>query len=334
MDMHKSIRVPISGSVLFRGRAGDPRLGEWVKPLNAETDLSKGKVHKIALLGCADDQGVTLNRGRAGAKEGPDSIRKHLYKMTPPMDLLWEKTIALYDFGNLIAADEIIETHRRAETLIKELVEADFTVVALGGGHDFAAPNFFGMAAGFSGKKKPRLGLINVDPHFDVRELENGKPNSGTPFRQILESKKLEGKDFVQFGIQANRNSRPYFNYCREKKVSVLSWETLKSNPAPLSRQYAEALAELAKHCSPIGATFDMDACAEGEGVSSPPVVGFSSWDMVQMAEAAGRCPKVGLFEIAEVAPPLDPNERSSRTAAEMIYSFCLGRTRALSRKS
>jgi len=318
------MRTPVSEVLLFKGRSGDPRLGEWVKPLSDVSSLPKDRKEKIILLGCPDDQGVLLNRGKQGAKEGPDSIRKHLYRMAPPLDVEWENLIDFYDFGNVVVSDDILKTHENSYRLAHQVAQSGCTLIALGGGHDFAAPNFLGFMEGHANP-----GLINIDPHLDVRELENGKPHSGTPFRQILTSGRIKGQNFIEFGIKNNRNARKHFAYCLENKVRIHTFEKLRHSTKPVPELFSQALGPLSKTCSIIGATFDMDSCFEAEGTSAAPVLGFSAWELCLMAEKAGEQKKVKLLEIAEVAPPLDDSQRSSRIAAEMIFFFL--RARALS---
>ncbi|MFM8315844.1 MAG: arginase family protein, partial [Deltaproteobacteria bacterium] len=60
------------------------------------------------------------------------------------------------------------------------------------------------------------------------------------------------------------------------------------------------------------------------------PVIGFSASELYTLAALAGSQLKVRFFEIAEVAPPLDTSERSSRIAAELLYAFLRSRTLAL----
>ena len=302
-------RTAASADLFFRGRPGDHRLGEWVKREGSG---------KIGVLGSPDDTGVTRNRGRAGAALGPDSIRKYLYKMTPPMDFEWEKKISLVDWGNVVRGRDIVETHQRSFQSAQEVGLSGQTIIALGGGHDFAAPHFLGFAAAMKGK----CGLINVDQHLDVRELEEGLPHSGTPFRQILDSGVLKGKHFVQFGARACRNARAHYDYCVGQGVRIVTFEEIRHKKRSFEARL-EALAAKVQWC---GVTFDMDACSDAEGVSAAPVVGFSAWEMVEMARAAGKNRKVNYLEIAEVAPALDPTERSSRIAAEMIHAFLVAR--------
>lgn len=326
-DAHRS---PINEHLLFRGRPGDPRLGELVQ--RGEYPLHPSpKQENILLWGCPDDAGVVRNRGRAGAKEGPDSIRKHLYRMTPPMDAEWE-SLRIHDFGNLVPGGDLRETHRRCREEVAQLARTGGTIVALGGGHDFAAPNFLGFLAGLrqNTQEKIRPGLVNIDPHLDVRELEEGLPHSGTPFREILESGDIDGKSFVQFGTRANRNSRAHFKYCIDKGVKVHPLEELRSLKQTVTKSFREVLHELGSKRSHLAVTFDMDVCSDAEGTSAAPVIGFSAQELCRMAELCGRHLKVSFLEIAEVAPPLDPHERSSRIAAEVLYSFLRARSAAL----
>lgn len=308
--------TPPPTTLLLKGRPDDPRFGDWVTLDPSSVPSSK---ERVTLLGCGDDTGVVLNRGRAGAKNGPDSIRRHFYKMALPMNGDLAEKLALVDTGNVTPGTDIFETQRRVQDCVKTLAPAG-TLVFLGGGHDFAAPVFLGLHSCLPAKTV--LGIVNVDPHLDVRPLEDGRPHSGTPFRQILESGSLQGKNYVVFGARANRNAKAHFQYAVSKKISVLEYEDIRVKTVPAAAFYESQLKALSKRVNFIHATFDMDACSEAEGSSAAPVLGFSAWELCQMAAAAGRNPFVRVLEIAEVAPDLDPSERSSRVAAEMVFAF------------
>lgn len=311
---------PTDPNLFFRGREGDPRLGELAKP-TAPDKTAISKKYPFALIGFPDDIGVRLNRGRVGAKLGPDSIRKHLYKMTPPANADWSE-VELFDWGNIKVTDSIEENHLHAQVIVKLCMEKKITGIFLGGGHDYAEPCFKGAQLG-SNKK---WGIINVDPHLDARPLENRLPHSGTAFRQLLDCGMLKGENLVQFGARANRNSKAHWDYCLEKKALIDTWETIQVNEKRACELFGHRLWQLQSKALNLGVTFDMDACAEAEGTSAAPVLGFSAWEMVELAGVAGRCSEVGYIEIAEVAPDLEKTERSSRIAAEMIHAFISAR--------
>jgi formiminoglutamase len=320
--MQKSIaRTAVSSSLLFKGRSGDTRLGEWVLPV--EQLPSPNKEMTFVIFGCADDKGVVLNRGRGGANLGPDGIRKHFYKMALPMDGSWKKGVRLLDFGNLIPSQDILITHQRAEEIARKISETGFTAVFLGGGHDFAAPVFRGML----GHHK-ETALINVDPHLDVREWENGMPHSGTPFRELLESKVLKGSSFVEFGARGNRNSEAHYKYCKDRGVDVLTYELLRQKKETSAQLFQRSLKKLASKAKHVAVTLDMDACRDAEGTSAAPVVGFTAEEMIGFAATAGTEKRVRYLEIAEIAPALDPSDRSSRIAAEILFAFLYSRVK------
>lgn len=322
---------PISNELLFKGRPGDPRIGEWVQTISSVPKEKIKRREAMTILGTPDDTGVIRNLGRPGAKYGPDSIRKYFYKMALPMDLQWENYLSLFDAGNTKVSNSISETHVEAQKLACQLSASGSTLITLGGGHDVAAPHILGFVQGRREiNPREKVGLINIDPHLDVRELEDGLPHSGTAFRQILDSGAIEGEDFVEFGARSNRNSRNHFDYVKKRNVLVMTWESLRMRPEPISEAFKHQLDRLARTHHSIAITIDLDSCSEAEGMSAAPVIGFSAAELYTLASLAGAHPKVRFFELAEVAPPLDPSERSSRIAAELIYAFLRSRSLAL----
>lgn len=328
---YNAVLVPVNPKLLFKGRPADLRLGEWVQ---TRSD-SSGFPPSVSLFGCPDDTGVTLNLGRPGASLGPDEIRKAFYKMAYPMDGSWE-ALTLVDVGNINPSSDIRETHQRAFQVAKELSQHSGCVVLLGGGHDFAAPGFSGTVAGFGTQASGKSwGLINLDPHLDVREPIDGKPHSGFSFRHLLESKILKGEHLLQFGCRENRNSIAHYRYCREKKVKLLPLEQLRASSETVSNHFKKQLANLSKKVDRIGVTLDMDSCSEVTGSSAANMIGFSIRELFECARIAGAHPKIHYFEIAEVAPSLDSSGKTAWAAAEILYGFLCGRSEGLAtRKS
>lgn len=311
-------------------------MGEWVNrcagPLTAKPQSCR---IGVTLLGSPDDLGVRLNGGRAGAKSGPSAIRKHLFKMTPPVDYDWERSVELFDGGDTPVSTDILKTHADAKSRARQFAQRSHALILLGGGHDFAAPHFTGFLEGWiaRGGPVPRPGLINIDPHLDVRELKDGRPTSGTPFREILEGPYLAGKNFVQFGYRRNRNARAHLRYCQEREVNLISYEAIRAHKSAVSSAFERALSRLQRRCTVVGITLDMDCCPDTEGTSAAPVVGFSAEELCTFTAIAGGAAKVAYFEIAEVAPTLETGDRSARIAAEVIYNFLDARARSFKKR-
>jgi formiminoglutamase len=317
--------TPTAKNLFFEGRSGDPRLGQWAQPTTLG-QLAKAKPKTIVLIGAPDDAGITLNRGRSGASAGPDAVRAAFYKFAWPKSKTLEKTNWL-DAGNILVSKDILVTHEHAYNATALIALSGATVVALGGGHDFAAPHILGTFSGLKAtlKKRATFGVINVDPHLDVREFENKLPNSGTPFRQILESGIVKGMNLIQFGAREGRNSRAHFEFCQQHKVPVYELEGIRKKGDSL-KQFTALLAQLSKRCDAVALTIDMDCCADIEGVSAAPVIGFSPWELCQFARLAGANKNIALLELAEISPPLDPAGRAARIGAEVLFHFLLGR--------
>lgn len=314
----------VNQSLLFQGRPGDPRLGEWVR--TAGTGSEKSSAFAMGLYGCPDDLGVQRNRGRAGAAGGPDGIRKYFYKIAWPLEKNWEKRLELTDWGNTRPGNDILYNHSQAQAAARAIAASGATVLPLGGGHDHVAPNFSGFAEGIREKhgKKTKLGLLNIDPHLDVRPLEENLPHSGSGFRQLIDTGVIQGSDLTEFGARSGHNAREHFEYCAKQKVRVCDFDTLRAGQP--QRFFKSELSRLIKTRPFVGISVDMDMCHEVEGVSAPAVIGFTAWELCQMAWIAGQCRQVQYFEIAEVAPSLDPQERSARVGAEILFWFMRGR--------
>ena len=59
-----------------------------------------------------------------------------------------------------------------------------------------------------------KVGVINIDAHFDVRPLKEGKAHSGSPFRLMLEDPRFfpNGGKFIEF---ANKGASCSAAHCK-----------------------------------------------------------------------------------------------------------------------
>jgi formiminoglutamase len=315
--------VQIPSSLLFRGRPGDERLGETTRRSTVKK-LTKADWQTVAILGAPDDLGVQLNRGRAGAKDGPKAIRESFYRFATPAVPGFSR-LKLIDIGNIPVSKKILNNHALAHESAALVGSSGATLVALGGGHDYAAPHTLGFFEGVMKTSKLRkFGVINIDPHLDVRELENDLPHSGTAFRLIVESNLVNAHNLIQFGARVGRNAQKHFEFCKKIGVQIHDFQSLRLKESPVTK-FQSCLVAISKRVDKIALSIDMDSCFEVEGASAAGVIGFSAWELCQMALIAGKNKKVGSLEIAELAPRLDPTNRSARIASEILFHFTLG---------
>lgn len=293
------------------------RWHEVVRPLEA------GCAPGAAFLGLASDIGVRRNQGRPGAAEGPAALRRALANLPARAGL------RLYDAGTVTPDGEDLEgAQAEYGRRVAGLLEAGHLPVGLGGGHEIAWGSWQGLAASLEGPSegvaRPRIGILNLDAHFDLRRAECA--TSGTPFRQMAEDCARRGWDFryAAFGISAFSNTEALFQAARDLKVLVKLDEDL--GYAGLSR----ALAELAGFVGGVDHLYltlclDVLPASAVPGVSAPAARGVPLEAVETLLDAACATGRVRLVDLAELNPGLDEDGRSAKVAARLIGRMIAG---------
>lgn len=256
--------------------------------------------------------------GRLGAAIGPAAFQRRLGRLKGRDGVL--ESVAEIELDPLTA--DARENHQRVIRRLAAAHREHGLSVVVGGGHDHGYSHLQGIYDALkTGKKKVRLGCINVDAHLDVRKAEP-VITSGSPFYLALESGIIQPEDLVEFGIQSHCNARELWDYVEKKKVPVVPFERLRHGKAP--KVFAQTLQKLRTRCDAIVISFDLDAVASGfaPGVSAPQSEGFTPSEAIEMAEIAGRERKVVSMGIFELNPLHDIEERTAQLAATSAYHF------------
>jgi formiminoglutamase len=235
-------------SVFFsRGDRNDPRLGEIVG--REERDYAAAD---IVIIGCPQDEGVRRNNGRPGAALAPAAIREQFYRLTP-----FNIRKRLFDLGDVHIGATLEDTHESHTQVVKAVLAEGKRVIVLGGGNDVSYPDGRAMAEVFG---RDNWLAINIDSHLDVRIAD--QPNSGTPYRQLLDGGLLRPAYFYEVGYQTHLCSPVYFEYIRALGVNRISLELLRSR-AEADVELRESITQKFVHHSSSISTFfgfDMDA--------------------------------------------------------------------------
>ncbi len=288
-----------------RNDPNDLRLGEHVK-----TSLDHYQESKFVILGSPQDIGVLRNKGRIGAGNAPENIRKAFYKLTVNEKI---KSLKIFDLGNIKISKSLENIHADQEKVVHQILKDGKKVIALGGGNDISYPD----CKALSNYNKNLLAL-NIDSHFDVRFDE--PRNSGTSYRMLLEENLIDAKNFYEIGIKPFNSSLNHKNYLKKKNVPIFNLEEAIENG--IENLFTEILTK--NKCQVIFWGFDMDVVIElaAPGVSAPNPVGLSSNDAIKIAEIAGKDSRSKIFEISEVNPNFDIDNRTSKLAAIMMWNF------------
>jgi formiminoglutamase len=294
----------------------DPlRTQRWYQHVvSPHVDASQNPSQNYGLIGFCCDTGVKRNGGRIGAAEGPMVLRQQLG------NLAWHGgDMQLVDFGDITARNDALEDGQ--EQLANQVAIALPKVsrlLVVGGGHETAFGSFSGLYNTLGADAK--IGIINLDAHFDLRCPGAAGPSSGTPFFQIQALIGAANFNYCCLGVAKEANTDALFRRADEWGVRY------RTDMQMTLAQQAQIRAELNAFAKPMDALYlsiDLDVLPhyQAPGVSAPAVrgVGLEVIEAVidQVLDCAKHC-RLGLplVELTELNPRYDPQGVTARTAA------------------
>ena len=297
----------------------DPRIGQLI-----QFDRDRESLPKAVILGFPSDEGVRRNNGRPGASGAPDEIRRYLYAMTPPagedkndreaMHSLLSETV---DLGNLTVSVNVEQAQDDLANLLSPLLKEGIVPIILGGGHETAYGHFLAYV-----KNDSPISILNMDAHPDVRPPVDGKPHSGSSFREAMLHESDCCNGYMVAGLQPNATAQAHLEFIDNMKGSYLMREdtTLSAYSGLMDKAGGDGLM----------VTFDMDAIDQSyaPGVSAPCMNGLEPGLWLKAAFRAGSHEKVRSFDLSEVNPAHDRDGQTARLAALTVWNFLHGLSR------
>ena len=308
---------------LWTGRESPSQLGVqyWYQQVELYDLNIKNKNHKkndIVLLGYSCEEGVKRNKGRIGAIQGPDAIRAYLAPLS-----YHHHSKRIIDYGNLTCTAGDLNTCQEAlSEFVAQTIRLGGFPIILGGGHDVAYGHFVGIHKALVFKKSNKIGIINFDAHFDLRPVDS-KPNSGTPFNQIL-TEYGETTSYLAIGIQQASNTKELFKIAQEKKVHYLLSEACELSNFELIKAELDTFIN---QNDVVYLTIDLDgfSSAYAPGVSAPSPLGFSPHFFLKALAYLMKSQKVIAVDIAELNPNYDRDHCTARLAARIVDAIVGG---------
>ncbi len=265
----------------------------------------------FGILGFECDEGVRRNQGRIGAKTGPEMLRK--FSSNFPANSLKN----IIDFGNVACADADLE---KSQTLLTNCVDkiqkTGGKTIVLGGGHEVMYAHYLGLRKAFPDKK---IGIINFDAHFDNRPV---KPEigvtSGTGFWQIAQ----EDSNYAYFaiGIQENSNTKALFTEAKKTNTQfILADEIFPENLTAIFDKIDDFINEI--DVLYVTLCLDVFASPFAPGVSATAYNGlFPDLIFKNIFKKVIHSSKLVAFDIAELNPDFDIDNRTAKLAASFVY--------------
>ncbi|SHK30246.1 formimidoylglutamase [Epilithonimonas mollis] len=277
-----------------------------------ESDYENVNPKDFVLHGFAVDEGVKRNKGRAGAQDATDIIRRNLSNFP-----VVNSEFSMKDFGNIKCENNDLEATQNllADMVSKVLLKQGKSVV-IGGGHEVTFAHYSALRKAFPDKK---TGIINFDAHFDNREPENGLATSGTGFWQIAQETEIHS---LHIGIQKNSNTRKLFETADDFGMKYILADEIYAENIP---NIMFTINTFLDDVDIVYVTICMDVfnASIAPGVSAPAYNGiFADREFMQIYRHILSSEKSIALDVAEVNPYFDIQERTARLAASLVNEW------------
>jgi formiminoglutamase len=268
---------------------------------------------KVGIMGYPGEEGVRRNQGRLGTGEGPAAIRKVLGTLAYHLP----ENLPILDYGDIFTWEGDLEASHQAITdLTYQLLKSNHFPVWLGGGHDLAFAHGSGVIQ-FAQENGKKLGIVNLDAHFDLRPLVDGKGHSGSPFYQLANNYPSQFH-YLALGIQRAANAKSLFQAAEKLNTKFLVMEDFR-----LQRwEYIEEqISWFLDQVDALYLSVDLDgfSSAFAPGVSAPSPMGFDPEVAFKVFDLLGKSKKLISMDVVELNPAYDQDQSTARLAARCV---------------
>ncbi|MCR8641036.1 agmatinase family protein [Paenibacillus sp. N1-5-1-14] len=295
----------------------ETKVSQWLTPWDGAAHVDYGFI------------GVPLSKtsiSPSAAAMTPNALRELFANVTTysiDHDVDLQELIA-HDLGDIqMHVTDLLRCHANIEqglTNIYEKMPHLFPIIA-GGDHSITCPSVKAFKKRYAGK----VGIVQIDSHMDVRNLDDGGPTNGTPIRGLLESGTVEGMHIAQIGIHSFANSKPYREYAVSQGITQFTARQVAREG--VETLVAQALEIAGNGTEAIYVTVDMDVLDQAFAPGVPAMVpgAMTSWQLIDAVFLLGQHPKVKGFDIVCVDPLQDPRRATVRMTLHVILSFLVG---------
>jgi arginase family enzyme len=229
-----------------------------------------------------------------------------------------ELSIRLADLGDVEVQELSIEqaTEPIAKAVRSSLDTHALTLV-VGGNNAVTRPAIIGM-----GLPLEKIGLVTLDAHFDMRDLDSGLSN-GNPVRALIEEG-LPGRNIAQVGLASFANSRTMHEDALAAGNLVITIGEVRRHG--IGAAIDRALDQL-RHCEAILVDCDIDVIDRSQFPAAPGARpgGMAVHDFFTAVRRLASVARVRIIDLVEWDPPLDPTDLSALTAARWVAECLAG---------
>ena len=200
---------------------------------------------------------------------------------------------------------------------VAESVAQHALTLVVGGNNAVTRPAALGV-----GLPLDRVGLITLDAHFDMRDLDQGLSN-GNPVRALIEDG-LPGRNIAQLGLASFANTARMHGDALAAGNCVITMDTVRRKG--IAAAVDKALAHVS-HCEALVLDCDIDVIdrAQMPGAPGARPGGMQVDDFFAAVRRIASEPRVRVIDLTEWDPPLDATDLSALTAARWAAECIAG---------
>jgi arginase family enzyme len=167
-----------------------------------------------------------------------------------------------------------------------------------------------------------QVGLITLDAHFDMRELDEGLSN-GNPVRALMRDG-LPGKNIAQIGLASFANTAKMHRDALDAGNLVVSIEEVRRDG--IDKAIEQAMAQMA-NADAIVLDCDIDVIDRAQMPAAPGARpgGMDVNDFFSAVRRIAGDHRVRIIDLTEWDPSLDPSDLSALTAARWVAECVAG---------
>ena len=263
---------------------------------------------QAVILGCPFDGTASF---RPGARFGPSAIRRASWGIETYSPYLKQdlSQLRLHDMGDLeLPLGEKNTSLSMIREAVRRILSAKKFPILLGGDHLISLPAVEQVL-----KTYPRLHIVHIDAHTDLREEYLGEVFSHSTVMRKTVDRLGKGRLF-QIGIRSGTKEE-FALAQRMKSIVPANHNSLRAMVKHIGKQ-------------PVYVSVDLDVIDPGllPGVGTPEPGGLTFQGFISILKELQRLHVVG-FDLVELTPDYDPTQISSVTASvilrEMILTLC-----------
>jgi arginase family enzyme len=228
-----------------------------------------------------------------------------------------ELATRVFDHGDVPVEGLSIED---ATPLIRDKVSASASAhpltLLVGGNNAVTRPAAWALG------ELSKIGLITLDAHLDMRDLDRGLGN-GNPVRALI-ADGLPGRNIAQVGLAPFANSKVMHDDAVAAGNKVIAIGDVRRDG--IEQAIIRALEHVA-HCEALVIDCDIDVIDRSQFPAAPGARpgGMAVQDFFAAVRRLAAEPRVKVIDLTEWDPPLDPTDLSALTAARWLAECLAG---------